>query len=495
MKQQAYEQGKAAYQSGDWLRAVTQLGQVKEAGEKNGEVDHLLGNAYMKLGQFESAAYAYNSALEDVAYGKVGALLTNRGRALLAAGQTQNAIDVLSKAVQDPSYLTPYKAYLALGSAYEQLGDTRNAGIAYRNAAVDEANPHPSGALRSLGKSFMGLGRPVDAVEAYRTALDFLTPLESQAEVYCELGLAYVAANRMSEAVDAFSHATSDAAFVMPDDARAAYEAAQNAVARIRSRKPSETDAFLQAAGYGNYDPLDPMGESGELIPSAEDTGFFSLSEEDILAQDKKDSKVRRKHRHTGLKVFLVILVLLAALCGGGVFAYTQGYGWPTQQSVIEGIFSAKAQGTSGNIKQYITGTVDDKKVQEISNTLPSSGTPTISDLTKTATTSTAHVTVNTGSNGNIEYTIALVRDGIGWKVSDVVTNYVPSNGQQQTSNTQTNGQQQTDNNQQTNGQTQTQSQSGTTNTEQTQTTQTGQTQSTQTTQTENNSNSSHSSN
>ena len=330
----------------------------------------------------------------------------------------------------------------------------------------------------------MGLGRPVDAVEAYRTALDFLTPLESQAEVYCELGLAYVAANRMSEAVDAFSHATSDAAFVMPDDARAAYEAAQNAVARIRSRKPSETDAFLQAAGYGNYDPLDPMGESGELIPSAEDTGFFSLSEEDILAQDKKDRKVRRKHRHTGLKVFLVILVLLAALCGGGVFAYTQGYGWPTQQSVIEGIFSAKAQGTSGNIKQYITSTVDDKKVQEISNTLPSSGTPTISDLTKTATTSTAHVTVNTGSNGNIEYTIALVRDGIGWKVSDVVTNYVPSNGQQQT-----------DNNQQTNGQTQTQSQSGTTNTEQTQTTQTGQTQSTQTTQTENNSNSSHSSN
>ena len=139
---------------------------------------------------------------------------------------------------------------------------------------------------------------------------------------------------------------------------------------------------------------------------------------------------------------------------------------------MIEGIFSAKAQGTSGNIKQYITSTVDDKKVQEISNTLPSSGTPTISDLTKTATTSTAHVTVNTGSNGNIEYTIALVRDGIGWKVSDVVTNYVPSNGQQQTGNTQTNGQ------------TQTQSQSETTNTEQT-----------QTTQTENNSNSSHSSN
>ncbi len=428
MNQQAYEQGKRAYQAGDWFSAVFQLGQAKEAGEKNGEIDHLLGNAYMKLGQFESAVNAYAGALSDVSYGKAGALSTNRGRALLAAGRVQEAIDTLSKAVQDASYTTPYKAFLALGSAYERLGDTRNAGIAYRNAAVDEANPNPSGALRSLGKCFMGLGRPVDAVEAYRTALDFLTPLESQAEVYCELGLAYVAANRMSEAVDAFSHASSDSTFVMSDEARTAYEAAQNAVARIRSRKPSETDAFLQAAGYGSYDPLDPMGESGELIPSAEDTGFFSLSEEDILAQDKKERKIRRKHRHTGLKVFITLLILLALAVGGGVFAYTQGYGWPTQQSVIEGIFAAKTQGSNGSIKQFIASGIDDKKIQDISDVLPSTGTPTITKLDKSATTSTVTVSVTTSNGSSVEYTVGLVRDGIGWKVSDVVTNAVSQN-------------------------------------------------------------------
>ena len=69
MNQQAYESGKRAYQSGDWLGAVTQLAAATAPGEASGEVDHLRGNAYMKLGQFDAAAGAYESALSDAAYG------------------------------------------------------------------------------------------------------------------------------------------------------------------------------------------------------------------------------------------------------------------------------------------------------------------------------------------------------------------------------------------------------------------------------------------
>ena len=166
MNQQAFELGKSAYDQGDWFVAISQFDVAKEPGEVNGQIDHLLGNAYMKLGQFDSAASAYKSALTDASYGKVGALSTNQGRALLAAGRVQEAIAALTNAVQDASYATPYKAQLALGSAYEKIGDIRNAGIAYRNAAVDEKNPNPSSALCSLGACFMGLNRPVDAVEA-----------------------------------------------------------------------------------------------------------------------------------------------------------------------------------------------------------------------------------------------------------------------------------------------------------------------------------------
>lgn len=35
-----------------------------------------------------------------------------------------------------------------------------------------------------------------------------------------------------------------------------------------------------------------------------------------MIQQDKKDMKVRRKHRHTGLKVFLVILIILLLAAG-----------------------------------------------------------------------------------------------------------------------------------------------------------------------------------
>ena len=139
----------------------------------------------------------------------------------------------------------------------------------------------------------------------------------------------------MSEAVDAFDHAAADETFAFTPEAQASYDAARKAVAHVQSNRPSETDALLAAAGYGSYDPLDPTGASGELIPSAEDTGFFSVSEEDLVAQDMKERKVRRKHRHTGLKVFITILVVLLIAVGGCAFAYWRGFGWPTQQTVV----------------------------------------------------------------------------------------------------------------------------------------------------------------
>ena len=69
------------------------------------------------------------------------------------------------------------------------------------------------------------------------------------------LVFAYVAANRMSEAVDAFTHATADGSFVLSNQQQSAFDAARKAITAMASGKPSETDAFLQAAGYGAYDP------------------------------------------------------------------------------------------------------------------------------------------------------------------------------------------------------------------------------------------------
>ena len=427
MDQQAFEAAKAAYQQGDWTRAVSALDGVKGPGEISGSVDHLRGNALMKLGMYADAAQAYGDALKDAAYGKVGALSCNKGRAELAAGQLDAAVASLSAATQDSTYPTPYKAYLALGNAQVKRGDVRSAGVAFRNAAIDESNPNPAAALSKLGKCFMDMSRPVDAVEAYRTALDFSTPAGSQNAVYSDLGKAYVAANRMPEAVDAFEHATADGSYRLGTQAEAAYHAAQKAVAALANRKPSETDAFLQAAGYGlgGVDPLDPTGASGSFMPSPEDTGFFSVDEKELVRQDKKERRVQRKKRHPFVKVLLIIVVLAIVIGGAGIFAYYRGYGWPTQQAVAEQLFK---DATSGDVSPDLAAGISSDAKAGIESTLPSGATVKVEGIDQSMSSSKVLVSAMLAEGGSQTYTISMVRDGIGWKVSNVTVTY-PSQG------------------------------------------------------------------
>lgn len=419
MDTQAYEAGKKAYQQGDWATAAERLAASVEGGDTNGSANHLLGNALMKLGMYDEAASAYESALRDASYGKKGALSCNRGRALLAAGRYQEAIDSSNAALEDKEYPTPYKAYMTLGNAQAHLGDVRAAGVAYRNAAIDETNPDPSNALTRLGSCFLQLGRPVDAVEAYRTALDFSTPAESQDAIYAELGNAYVAANRMPEAVDAFTQATSGS-YQLTATQRASYEAAKKAVSAITGRGPSETDDLLRAAGYsmdasGSYDPLDPLGKSGEFMPSPEDTGFFTVSEEDLIKSGGE--KVEKKHRHRGLKVFLVILIILLILAALGGYAYYRGYGWPTQQAVTEDFFSV---GSDGDIGSFLAGSVSANARSEIEAIMPDAESVTVDGVDQSMTESTVLATVTLTDGGEQEYQLEMVRDGISWKITSV---------------------------------------------------------------------------
>lgn len=429
MNQQAFQAAKAAYQSGDMGQAVSAMRSCLEPGEVNGEANHLLGNALMKLGLYAEAAQAYDSALKDVSYGKVGALSCNLGRARLAAGDTQGAIASLQAAVADQSYATPYKAYLALGNACMKAGDLREAGVAFRNAAIDENNPDPASSLTKLGGCFIELGRPLDAVEAYRTALDFSTPIESQSSIYSDLGSAYVAANRMTEAVDAFSHAVADGTYKLSPSAQAAYEAAQKAVAAI-AHGPSSTDAMLAAAGYGGtgaYDPLDPMGKSGEVMPSPEDTGFFSVSEQDLVQQEKDDRKKHRKHRHVGLKILIVLIVLVLLLAAAAGFAFYKGYGWPTQQTVVEELFKSKTD--NGDVGAYLAGSVSSDSRKQIEAIVPSGASVAVDGVDQDMTSSTLLVTASLAQGGTQDYVVTMTRDGIGWKVTGVTLDYASQSG------------------------------------------------------------------
>ena len=430
MNQQAFEAGRDAYRQGDLLSAVRWLEQAKLPGEVSGRIDHLLGNCLMKLGNFDQAAIAYGDALGDASYGHSGALAANRGRALLAAGKPQEAVASLVMATKDTEYPTPYKAYVALGNAYSQIGDFREAGVAYRNAAIDETNPDPSGALRSLGGCFMKMGRAVDAVEAYRTALDFSTPLESQNAIYEDLGVAYAAANRWNEAVDSFSHATEDGTHELSADGAAALAAAKAAMSTSAGSSGS-TDEFLAAVGYASgNDPLDPLGKSGEFMPSPEDTGFFDISEQEMAQIEMDNRSIRRKHGHSGLRGFLVFLLFLLLVGGGLAYAYYSGYGWPLQESVVEDLFTTNASG--GDVSTLVSSSLSEEERQAIEAVLPDGATGvTVEGVDRSMNESSALVTVTLSAGGEQNYEVSLVRDGIGWKVTGVTVIYPALDGQE----------------------------------------------------------------
>ncbi|MFQ6859178.1 MAG: tetratricopeptide repeat protein [Collinsella sp.] len=416
MNIQALEQARNAYRTGDFASAAQLFAAVKDPSELAGEADHLRGNSLMRLGRYAEAVEAYGAALQDGAYGKRGALLTNQGKALVASGDIRSAVSAFSAATQDASYATPYKAYLGLGDALKKLGNLTEAGVAYRQAAIDGANPAPAGALANLGDCFVALQRPEDAIESYRTALDFAGPRDDTRAISAGLGQAYVAANRFSDAVDAFGTATVDGIYQLTPEQADAYERARDTLS-ASSAMVATTNAYST-----DIDPLDPLGQSGSFMPDPSDTGFFTLSEQEMVQQDRVETKVRRKRRHTGLKVFIALLVVLLIAGGGAAFAYTRGFGFPSQQDVLTGLFQAATDGSDAS--EYLASGLDESQKSIITASIPLDATPTIEGMDAGMSEATATVKVALKNGGDMTYEVGFVREGLGWAVSSVSTDF-----------------------------------------------------------------------
>ena len=423
MNSQLLQQGRAAYRAGDFSAAAQMLASCKTADEVMGEADHLRGNALMHLGMYADAAQAYAAALTDDSYGKRGALLTNRGKALAAVGDFANAAQAFSAATQDASYATPFKAYLGLGNALFQSGDYANAGTAFRQAAIDGANPAPAAALCELGRCFLKLGRPEDAVETYRTALDFAGPRDDSRAINAGMGQALAAAGRPSEALDAFTTATADGIYQLTNEQADDLARVQDTLAAMSAQTTMSTaPAPAMDATSPEVDPLDPLGKSGQFMPDPSDTGFFTLSESEMVQQDRKQAKVRRRHRHVGLKIFIVILLLLIVAGGGLGFAYTRGYGIPSQESVLTDLFQAASDGDTAKAESCLASDLSEDAKSQIVSSVPEGSTVEIKGMDQSMTETTAKAEVSLSKGGTQEYEVKFVRSSnhIGWAVSSL---------------------------------------------------------------------------
>ena len=414
MNNDLFQQARAAYAAKDYAGALQAFTQCLQDGShplapgEMGLLYHQIGNCLVKLKDCNEAIHAYTQATADAAYDACGAVNYN------------------------------------LGMAYAALHDYE-AGVAFREAALDEGNPDPTKALLNLGVCFMALDRPADAVASYESALQFGMQPDTKNKLYANLGQAYVACGQMQKAVNAFEQSIADKTYYLSDSASVDYQRAIAAVAQGTSEITQVMPAVASAGdlsgldvaadgapmyadegayAYGQQDPYYYADAYGEQAYSGTEAGdhFFNASDEELEKWSKGLAKQDRKRRNVGLKVLVAIVLLVVVALGAAVFLYTQGWGYPTQETVVKELF-ANPEAASSTV---FAKEVDADKAKTMVEPLVADANPAIDGVDKSMSDSTVYVTAKTEQGGDVQYKVSLVRDMIGWKVSSVEL-YFPS--------------------------------------------------------------------
>lgn len=442
MNTQLFDQATISYDNKDYrgaLRAYTACLQDASTPFALGEIGliyHRIGNCLVKLKNPAEAIQAYAQAAADPAYSAKGALQNNIGMAYASLRDYDNAVKHFEQAVEDPTYETPYKAYMGLGNAELKLGRSAEAGVAFREAALDEGNPDPAKALLNLGICFMALDRPSDAIASYQSALQFDMTPETRNRLNASMGQAFAANSQMAEAVEAFEAAIADGTYLLSDSASVDYQRALGAIAQGMALESAgdmsgldvstTTDALYESESdpffYDEeYDPSAEQSVYFEAYQGNEDK-FFEASEEEIVQMSKGLAKKDRKRRNIGLKVLVFFIVIIILALGAAVFGYIQGYGWPTQEAVVEELF-ANPESAYENV---FVNTLSEESVDSMMSAVVQDQDVTIDGVNRTMTESVVFATATTPQGGKITYEIDLVRDLITWKATSVDI-YFPS--------------------------------------------------------------------
>lgn len=448
MNNETFQQARMAYEAKDYetaLAAYTDCLQDYRSPLAPGEMGllyHQIGNCLVKLNDYGEAIHAYSQATADSTYDGMGTVNYNLGMAYAVLKDYENAVKHFEIAVSDAKYDTPYKAYTSMGNALLKLGKSAEAGMAFRQAALDDKNPDPTKALLNLGICFMALDRPQDAVTSYESALPFDMSQETRNKLFASLGQAYVATGQMQNAVTAFETALADKTYFLNDSASVDYQRAIAAVSTgaldvTAALSPIDADTSgldVAADGTPMYGDDGPYGNGVDLYAPADqgfqdgyasdDDRFFNASDEELEMWSKGLAKQSRKRRNVGLKIAVVIIALIVVLMGGAVFAYIQGYGYPTQETVVKELFAnpENAQST------VFSKDLDAATVKKLTSLIEADGDVAINGVNRSMSESTVYVTSQTSSGGDVQYRITLTRDVIGWKVSGVELYFASQN-------------------------------------------------------------------
>ena len=457
MNNQLLEKAHADYQAGDYqssLVGFTQCLQDPLSPPGPGEVGYLyhqVGNCLVKLKNPTEALQAYMQAQADEAYPDLSTVECNLGMAYASLRDYDNAVNCFEIALSDPNYSTPYKAHMGMGNALMKTGKTAEAGVAFREAALDASNPEPAKSLLNLGVCFMALNRPADAVASYESAMQFDMLSSTRNKLQASLGQAYVACGQMEKAVHAFEEAIADKTYFLSDSASVDYQRAVGAVAQGTSEQNQATQVLqladmsgldvaadgssvydMEVYDEGAADPFyydepyeaDPQNFPGYVgaYENVDNDRFFTATDAELEQWSRGLAKQDRKRRNVGLKILLFFVVVVVLAAAAGVFAYTQGYGWPTQESVVKELFADPA---AAKDKVFMPD-IQESNITSMLDPVVTDPNVTVDGMNRSMADSVVYATAATGNGGTVTYKISMLRDGIGWKVANIEL-YFPS--------------------------------------------------------------------
>lgn len=438
VNQTRFEEGRKAYEAGDFRASAKAFLEAAGRGEGSGRAYHMAGNSFLKLRRYGDAVTVYRHALADEGYEERASVHCNMAAAHVALGEYPEAVEAYDVALEDPAYINQYRALQGKAGALFEMGKIEKAAMAYRQAALDGDNPDPGKALNNLGLCFMRLDRPTDAVEAYRAALGFDT-YSGRGRALSNLGMAYHVIGCHEDAIKAFEKARELHGHELSGAATTAYGASQDAL-----RAPAEREV-VEGWSTGEMTPLpsevpskappvgrDPFSSARESMAPTEEVSdddevgaFFAMSDEEMRDRDRSQRRAQKAERGPWALIgtVLVGLVLVIALFAG---AFLMGVGYPTQQMTVSGMLDARAGGRPVAAYWVAVPTADiDKEMAK----LPPMREYEIGEIERSPRTSRVSVIVTPESGAPLSYEITLAREGVGWKVTGVENDWRSTGG------------------------------------------------------------------
>ena len=173
--------------------------------------------------------------------------------------------------------------------------------------------------------------------------------------------------------------------------------------------------------------PEPQAGEDEEreesLIPSPEDTAFFTISEE-AIDQAAKEERRKARRGNRGLKAALAVVIVLILLAAAGALAYVQGYGYPLQEQVAERFLTAASAGESTD--SLWNDSVAQESRESQMAVLEGVSSHKVIAVERGVSNSTVYVEATLAEGGTAYYEVMMGRDLISWNI-EYVELYFPS--------------------------------------------------------------------